>query len=198
MITLCMETSHKYLVLALIEDDKIISRFQEVCLKKQSEYINIKIDELCKSANVLPFEIDQVCVTKGPGSYTGVRIAMSVAKVICSMRKIKCYTISTFQLYSVNFMNCSCILDARSNRIYYGIISEGKLVKQGVDLIENVKNEILLQKNITGECGILGIDEVEIDLCEAFLLLKNKWELVENIHSLQPIYLKESSEYLVK
>ena len=198
MLTLCMETSHKYLVLALIKDDEIIASFQEICFKKQSEFINVKIDELCKSVSVAPFDINQICITKGPGSYTGVRIAMSVAKVICSMRKIDCYTISTFQLYSAMLSDCVCVLDARSNRIYYGLVDKGILIKQGVDSIDIVKNELLAHSNYVGECGIIGKEEKEMDLCKGFLVLKNKWEIVDNIHSLQPTYLKDSVEYLVK
>ena len=39
MITLCMDTSHVFLALGLIEDDRILASFQEKCWKKQSEKI---------------------------------------------------------------------------------------------------------------------------------------------------------------
>ena len=39
MLTLCMDTSHVLLVVALIEDDKVIAKTQEYCWKKQSEEI---------------------------------------------------------------------------------------------------------------------------------------------------------------
>ena len=94
--------------------------------------------------------------------------------------------------------DCVCVLDARSNRIYYGLVDKGILIKQGVDSIDVVKKELLAHSNYVGECGIIGKEEKEMDLCEAFLVLKNKWEIVNNIHSLQPTYLKDSVEYLVK
>ena len=74
MITLCMDTSHIYLSLALIRDDEIIGEVQEECWKHQSEEIFPKLEEMLSKLSLKSDDIDQIVITKGPGSYTGVRI----------------------------------------------------------------------------------------------------------------------------
>ena len=108
-----MDTSHVYLVLALIKDDQLIAKYSAECWKKQSEEIFVRLIEMCEKVNVTPEMIDQICISKGPGSYTGVRIAMTVAKVFCAMKNVPLYTIGTLQLYAGN-RSCRVIMDARS------------------------------------------------------------------------------------
>lgn len=95
MITLCMDTSHVFLALALIRDDTLIASVCEQCWKRQSEEIFPKLIAMCEDAGVTPDDISQVVISKGPGSYTGVRIAMTVAKVLCAMKNIPLYTVGT-------------------------------------------------------------------------------------------------------
>ena len=56
MITLCMDTSHIYLVLGLIKDDQVIARVQEECWKHQSEEIIPKLTAMCNEVNIQPEE----------------------------------------------------------------------------------------------------------------------------------------------
>jgi len=48
-----------------------------------AETLHVFIDEVFKTANIEPSNIDAVAVSKGPGSYTGLRIGVSSAKGIC-------------------------------------------------------------------------------------------------------------------
>ena len=117
MITLCMDTSHIYLVLALIRDDQVIARVQEECWKKQSEEIFPQLIGMMKKVQLEPEDIDQIVISEGPGSYTGVRIAMTVAKVVSALRKLPLYTIGTLQLYAGR-EDCRVLMDARGKRAY--------------------------------------------------------------------------------
>jgi len=48
-----------------------------------SEKLVVYIDEAIKQAGLKPSDLDAVCVSKGPGSYTGLRIGVSAAKGLC-------------------------------------------------------------------------------------------------------------------
>ena len=100
MLTLCMDTAYKYLSLALIEDGKIIAAIDEECFKKQSELIFVRLGDLFDIANKEPLDIDSVCISEGPGSYTGVRIAMSIAKTICEVANLVLYKIYNFLVFA--------------------------------------------------------------------------------------------------
>ena len=83
MLTLCIDTAYKYLTCALIRDDEIIASYSKECFKRQSEMVFSALEEIFDQAKVARDSIDSLCITKGPGSYTGVRIAMSLAKTYC-------------------------------------------------------------------------------------------------------------------
>lgn len=196
MITLAMDTSHKHLVVALIKDNKIINKYCELCPKKQSEYLMPVIDNICKQANVKPLEIEAVVCSIGPGSYTGVRIALTSAKVICALRNIPLYTISTIDLLSDD--NCAVILDARSNRAYYGIYENGKLINDiNVDTLDNIK-ALIDNKEIIGDASLFDKEDNYPDIAENFLKHQNKWHLENNVDTVVPLYLKDAQSYMVK
>lgn len=193
MLTLCMDTSNKYLGVSLIENDKVIAKYQEICFKKQSEMIFKVIDDLFKESNKTNKDIDNIVITKGPGSYTGVRIAMTIAKVIGSISNKKIYTLDTLKLYSGNNENIGVIMDARANRVYYGKYNKGKtLINPTIKNIEDID----LDENLCGDLSLFSKEDVYFDFSKSFLDLKDEWELVENVDLLVPLYLKDEEAYL--
>ena len=112
MITLAMDTSHVFLVLALIKDDQLVDSVQKKCWKRQSEEIFPCLMDMMDRNGLKPDDIDAMVITEGPGSYTGVRIAMTIAKVFCVMKEKPLYTIGTLQLFAGR-RNGRVILDAR-------------------------------------------------------------------------------------
>lgn len=197
MITLCMDTSTQFLVIALIRDDQIVAKFQEKCWKKQSEELFPRLMDLMKEAGLEPEDIGQVVVSEGPGSYTGVRIAMTVAKVICAMRNLPIATVGTLQLFAGMEPRARVVLDARGGRVYtavyeYGVLSGTVEAKP----CEEVKAEILEAETVIGDGSLVGREDQIPDLADNFLALKDQWKYAENVHLVKPEYLKSSESYL--
>ncbi len=193
MITLCMDTSHTWLVVGLIKDDIVIGKIQEKCWKKQSEELFPKIIELMDSLKLTPEDIDQIVISKGPGSYTGVRIAMTVAKVFCAMRNLPIYTISTLLLYAGK-KTCRVVTDARGKRVYTASFKDGVIVdkEQAIEISElNIGSE-----EVIGDGSLVGKEDVWPDIVENFNVLKDQWESWDNVHLVVPEYLKSSDSYL--
>lgn len=195
MKTLCMDTSHRHLVLVLMEDYKIVGKVMQEAWKKQSETIFVELDALMKSVNWEVEDIQEVVITKGPGSYTGLRIAMSIAKVLCTRKKLPLYTVSTLQLYA-GLENVYVLLDARSNRAYFGNYENGEKIEETIYTLDTLKE--MKDKVFVGDCDLLGMEKNIPDLAEHFMILKDHYTKVENIHTLVPEYLKDESAYLVK
>ena len=193
MLTLCMYTAYKYLSLSLIEDGKIIAAIDEECFKKQSEMVFVKLDELFCMAKRDRLAIDSVCITSGPGSYTGVRIAMTIAKTIAEVAKLKLFTISTLRLYSNGEKNTMVIMDARASRAYVGIYDNGNAVMK--DQVMNLNDINPENYNVVGDGSLIGKDDKMYTISGAFLKTMNFWEEVKEIDFLVPEYLKESDSY---
>lgn len=194
MKTLGMDTSHRYLVLVLMEDDIVKASYSAYAWKRQSEMVFVELLKLMESLSWDADDLDEVVITRGPGSYTGIRIAMSIAKVFAATKQKTLYTISTLQLYAGK-MDCSVILDARSNRVYYGRYSDGIMMEEGIKTLDEVKQ---LKEHVIGDLSLLGaVDDIP-DFVQNFKELRPFYERVEHIHALTPTYLKEESAYLVK
>ncbi|MEA5017685.1 MAG: tRNA (adenosine(37)-N6)-threonylcarbamoyltransferase complex dimerization subunit type 1 TsaB [Erysipelotrichaceae bacterium] len=193
MLSLCLDTAHKYLVVGLIQDDKVIYRFMEECWKKQSEMIMPVIDKAFKDCGLKPTDIDEIVISVGPGSFTGVRIALTIAKVLGSVASIPIYTLSTLQLYA-GLEDALVLLDARSSRAYVGrykdFVGEDQILS--IDQVKALVNDKI---KIIGDGSLLGLTDHYPDIVSNFALLRPYYHKVENIHLLAPVYLKASSEY---
>ncbi len=193
MLTLCMDTSFKYLTLVLVKDDKIIAETQEECFKRQSELIFVRLQELFKMADIRPLDIDSVCITEGPGSYTGVRIAMTIAKTLCQIQGLDLYTISTLRLYAGLKEKTMVIMDARAKRAYVGVYDKDDIIID--DTVMNLEDIDTNGYELVGDLSLLDKEDVTPDIANSFLMTKKIWHKVDDIAYLVPKYLKESEAY---
>lgn len=80
---LCLETATPVCSVALNDGTKTLALRECKGQNAHSEKITIYIDEVLKEAGISYQQLDAVAVSKGPGSYTGLRIGVSTAKGIC-------------------------------------------------------------------------------------------------------------------
>lgn len=193
MLTLCIDTAYKYLTCVLIEDDKIIASYSEECFKKQSEEVFVALKTIFKQANKDKKDIDSICISEGPGSYTGVRIAMTIAKTIGEILPCTVYTISTLRLYAALRENTLVVMDARANRAYCGIYNCEEIVMD--DTVLPISEIKVRNYNVIGDGALLGKENNFGNIPEAFLKTRILWKKVDNIAYLTPKYLKESESY---
>ena len=193
MLTLCIDTAYKYLTCALILDDQILSSYSEPCFKKQSEEVFQALDMVFTKAGVYKKDLDAICITSGPGSYTGVRIAMTIAKVIGQVLPCDVYTVSTLRLYAGNRENCLVALDARADRAYVAIYDKENIALN--DTIQPVKEIRYEGHNVIGDGSLFGLEDDFGNIAESFLKVKPYWKKIDNIAYLTPDYFKESESY---
>ena len=197
MISLCMDSAYKQLVLGLYEDDALLAGISLEAFKKQSETIFVELNKLLGQTKLDYKDIDRIVITKGPGSYTGIRIAMTIAKVLCSQMHKELYTISTMQLYAGLEPSANVILDARSHRAYIAHLEKGKIIG-GTQILDLEEVKKFLEAHPGKVFGDALLSETETsNFLKNFIDLKAEYQKVENIHALVPDYLKESDAYKV-
>ncbi len=198
MYTVGIDTSHLYLIIALMNEKQIVDQYIEPCLKQQSEYLIPRLNEMLNNNKLSVNDIDQFVVTVGPGSYTGVRIAMTLVKVMGSIVGKKVSTLSTLQLYAGK-SDALVLLDARANRCYVGRYRDGQPLQPDCIMTNDKIKDILDQDiSLIGDLHLFGKEDNYPHLAENFFLVKNQWQPVENIDILTPVYLKSNREYLNK
>lgn len=193
MLTLCIDTAYKYLCCALIDDDEILASVSVPCFKKQSEEMFITLKDIFDKAGIERDAIDSICISEGPGSYTGTRIAMTLAKTIGEVLPCDIYTISTLKLYAAGNPKTMVIMNARADRAYVGVYDCNQTIID--DHVENINEINTMSYNVVGDGSLVGGVDNYPDIAKAFLYTKQAWNKVDNIAYLVPKYLKESESY---
>ena len=97
MNILCIETSTTVCSVCVTANEQVIS-FREINNGfTHSENLHVFIEEVLKEANLTLAQINAVAVSKGPGSYTGLRIGVSAAKGLCYALNIPLISVDTLQ-----------------------------------------------------------------------------------------------------
>ena len=183
-----LDTSNKFLVISLMDKDQEVFFSKLEVYRNASELTNMEIDKAFKAVGWHPSDLDAVVVTRGPGSFTGIRIAMSIAKVLATTLNIPLYSLSSLNFYA-GLKDTSVILDARSAKAYYGEFKDGKTISEEMLKLEEIKDKD--PSNIIGEVSLLGGEDKFLSLEKHFLDLKDFWRL-ESALEAKPDYYKSN------
>lgn len=92
-----IESSTEVCSVAIANNGKIIGFKEELKGQNHAKLLTVFIQELLHEFRIETSEIDAVAVSQGPGSYTGLRIGVSIAKGICYANKIPIIALSTLE-----------------------------------------------------------------------------------------------------
>lgn len=194
MKTLVMDTSNTYLVVALFDQGNCVESFQEKGNKKQSEYAILKVKEILDHQQLTMLDIDEMVITIGPGSYTGVRVALTIAKTLASVTNIKLKWVSSLQAYAGK-NDAISVLDARSNKVFVGVYHQGIAVIPetmiAIEDFDSIKKQYP-DLPIVGDGYLVGYpDSIEVSLANHMYALSCQKQYEDNIDALVPHYIKE-------
>jgi len=97
MNILALDTTTRFLSIALKTDSKVIS-WQKDCGNQASRYIFVGINNLLKKKSIKPGDVDLLAVNTGPGSFTGIRIGLTLAKVWAQIFAKEIYPLDSFSI----------------------------------------------------------------------------------------------------
>ena len=193
MITILLDSSNTNLSVGIARDNLLLEYISYEAWQRQSEYMIPELDKLLSKYNVSRDEIKEVMVAKGPGSYTGVRIAITIAKTIATALDAKLYAVSSLRVQKDCKYPSICLINARSGRSYIGVYEDDKvLLDDQIMKNEDVLNYIKEHPNysVCGDVKYLGLEGVISNNIQEMLSLKNVLEPVNPL-SLKPVYMKE-------
>jgi len=195
---LILDTSSKYLVVALANEEKVLKTIQYEAWQRQSEVAMTEIDKICKEVGIEAKQISKVIVSKGPGSYTGIRIALTIAKTLAMVLGCELITLSSLEMFIEPKGKFVSMLDARSKRAYVGRYEDGLPVYEDCVLtVDELKTWIKENPSykVVGETRIIGLEEEQIDIANHMLEMSKNKEIVKDVDALVPTYLKENYDY---
>ncbi len=117
-----IDSSAKTAGCALYDGGKIIAEEFLNTADTHSKTLLPMIQDMLKNAGVSLSEVDMAAVTTGPGSFTGLRIGVSLVKGLAMGAGFPCVGVSTLEAIAYNFLRvdgiiCAC-MDARRKQVY--------------------------------------------------------------------------------
>ncbi|GAY72651.1 tRNA (adenosine(37)-N6)-threonylcarbamoyltransferase complex dimerization subunit type 1 TsaB [Lentilactobacillus kosonis] len=125
MKILAIDTSNKPLTVAVIDDNMLLATETITTHQKHAEFLLPVIEDLVSKASLKPTDIDRIVVATGPGSYTGVRMATTVAKTLAMTLNIELVAISSLLTLALTAGKVTGLInpifDARNDNMYTGL-----------------------------------------------------------------------------
>lgn len=193
MISLFIDTATKYLCIGFAKDYKVFYKIQQEAFQKQSELTIPFLKRALEENNLTLNNIDEVNVTIGPGSFTGIRIGMCIAKVLASLNNIPLKAICSLNAYAGSGKKI-VILDAKAHRVYLGIYNNNeKVIDEMVIEIDKLKTLLLEYSNydVVLDSHLLNLTSEQIDVIENMNRISKSCIAVKDVDALIPIYLKD-------
>ena len=182
MVTLLLDSSNTALAVGIEKDGQLIGYTSYEAWQQQSEHMIPEIDKLMENLHVNRQDIGGIICSIGPGSYTGVRIAVVIAKMIGAMNNIKVYEFSTLSLIASSVDTESYpLIDARRGNAYLSHFDKdlNRLMDDEVVNVNeffNGKNkELIVESGLPNPIKLINSKEVK---------------LVEDIDKLSPNYIQ--------
>ncbi len=139
MKILAIESSAKAASVAIVEDNKILGEVFLNCGLTHSVTIMPAVEWLLSVSGLFLSDIGKIAITKGPGSFTGLRIGMAVLKGMAWACNIPCCGVSTLEAIAAQGIalggTICAVMDARANQVYNAIfkVENGSLVRMTED-----------------------------------------------------------------
>ncbi|MCX5775723.1 MAG: tRNA (adenosine(37)-N6)-threonylcarbamoyltransferase complex dimerization subunit type 1 TsaB [Firmicutes bacterium] len=194
MITVLLDSSFRDLAVGIAKNDVMIDQISYEAWQKQSELLIPELDKLLNRNHIERADISSIIVSFGPGSYTGVRIALTVAKVMAFALDIPLYAVSSLQALKVGEKPTIVLINARSERSYIGVYQGAKVIVQDTIMTNAEAKEYIASHPsylISGDAEYLGIKAIKVNPLTEMLSLKKDILPVKDKLGLTPVYLKE-------
>lgn len=218
---LAIDTSSNAGSIALQKDGKVVYINYADSLTTHSETLMPHINEAFKTAQIKPKDLDAILLANGPGSFTGLRIALATAKGIAYPHKIPILPFYTLEANAVNFIkqgkHILSIVDAKMDELYLALYDESlkEIIPptccsygQAVDIIQkeltsnlilcgDKPDKLLNSLKENNICFSLPAGIADLKICTALFALQdihNKpliWD-AEAFAELEPFYVRKT------
>lgn len=178
MKELIIDTSTNILYVGLIKDGEQDS-ITRIGTNDNSAYIVNYVDQLLIRNNITLDDIETIIVGIGPGSYTGLRASLAVAKMFSYTKKITLKKVSSLLLLSSGYIDevITAAIDARRNHFFAGTYHNGNTINEDkyMPFDQLPKNHVLITEAT-----------IKVDL----KIVSNNAIIVDDIINIVPNYLR--------
>ena len=198
MISLFIDTSFSNVSISIIKDNKILSLIEKDIPNMHSVYTTKFVKDALDEAGIDANEIDNIMVVNGPGSFTGVRIGVTIAKTYGYLINKDLTLVSSLKSLAISSNyddKIMCLIPANKNSYYVGIydreynsiFKECCMKKEEILTLCNKYNPYIVGID-TSIIGKYKINKCKLDILKIVNYYLDKEKV--NYHAVLPNYLK--------
>ena len=197
MISLFLNTSSNNLNIAILKDNKVIDSVYEKYDKDLSKYALYRLSQLIEHNNLTINDIDEIVCVRGPGSFTGLRVGVTICKTMSYFLDKKLYSISSLEVLATSVSGSIIVPIINARRGYvYGAIYNGNykvLMEESYIELDNLKEKALaFGKDIT-YVSLDSFDfDTEVSVPNINKLFEIDYKKEEDSMTFSPAYLKKT------
>lgn len=184
---LFIDTCSNYLIISIVKNMEMIYSFKEKNDTKLSSKVMPIIDDAFIKTNLSINDINKIFIVNGPGSFTGIRVGVTIAKVIGFSLNIPLIKLSELELMATTNTDSIYnipIIDARRGYVYTATYDK--------DLNLISKERHMLFSDIEKPNSFTFIDDDNVDFDIIKIIKKHEFDKPINPHALIPNYLKKT------
>ncbi|WP_429970625.1 tRNA (adenosine(37)-N6)-threonylcarbamoyltransferase complex dimerization subunit type 1 TsaB [Fructilactobacillus sp. Tb1] len=125
MKVLAIDTSNRPISIAVLDGERVLATTTMTTQRKHAAYAMQIVEKLMKLAKLQPSDLDRVVVADGPGSYTGLRVAVTIGKVLADTLNIELVATSSLLTLALNVQKegqlVMPLFDARNDILFTGL-----------------------------------------------------------------------------
>lgn len=188
---LFIDSATIYLYLAIVDEDKAYA-FTRMGKNDHSETLTNFLEDFLTKNNYKIEDVTEVYVGRGPGSYTGLRIAGTVAKVLAFVKNLPLYSFSSLDLLACKKINengkYKAVIKAKKNYSYFKAYTVDNKIITDVD--DSFVQDVELEKYENYETISISDDFFDDGEKLAMNIIKNKMYKEESTYTYVPNYLR--------
>ena len=198
MISLFIDTSMANVSISIIKDNKILSIIQEDIPNEHSKYATSYVKKVIDDAGIDANDVDNILVVNGPGSFTGVRIGVTIAKTYGYLIDKEIIPVSSLKSLAISSKHdgvVMSVISANRSSYYVGIydndyneiIDEEFVSRDKLLELINLYNPYIVSNDFN-VVSVYKFNKVNLDVLEIVNYYKDMDKV--NYHALVPNYLK--------
>ena len=198
MISLFIDTSMTNVSISIVKDNKIMSIIQEDIPNEHSKYATSYVKRVIDEAGIDANDIDDILVVNGPGSFTGVRIGVTIAKTYGYLINKDLIAVSSLKSLAISSNKDNVVMSviqANRSNFYVGIYDKdfNNLINEEI-VSGNRLIELIEEYNpyiVSNDYYVLGkykFNKVSLDVLRIVDYYKDMDKV--NYHAIVPNYLK--------
>jgi tRNA threonylcarbamoyladenosine biosynthesis protein TsaB len=164
MKILAIDSSNNVMGVAVTDGNRVVGEYVTNVQKNHSVRLMPAINQVLRDCGIKPKELEKIVVAAGPGSYTGVRIGVTIAKTLAWSLNIPLVGISSLAAVAINGLYFPGyivpLFDARRGQVYTGLYKgdQGELHTIKEDRIQLLIDYVEELKEVDGPILFVGND----------------------------------------